>query len=306
MFTAQLSNCNCCPRKCGVNRIEEKTSFCGVGADIQIAHIGLHHGEEPPISGTKGSGTIFFAGCNLHCVFCQNYQISQEFKKSQMQSYSVEELAEAMLKLQHHGAHNINFVSPSHMIYQMADAIVLAKKQGLSLPVVYNSNAYDSVDALKEIKGLVDIFLPDLKYMDNLLGKSYSNVKDYVEVVPAVIAEMYNQVGHLVLDSNGIATKGILVRHLVLPGSLDNSKKCLDFLSDFSPDIYVSLLSQYTPLYKAHHFPEINRSLRIDEYDEIMDYALSVGLENVFIQDLESNDLGIPDFNLKSPFVFQK
>ena len=230
-FTNQLSNCICCPRNCGVNRIEGKLAVCKVGAEIRISHAGLHFGEEPPISGTKGSGTIFFVGCNLRCVFCQNYQISQEFKRHPTRTLTVDELADEMLRLQSEGAHNINFVSPSHMIFQMADAIIAAKEKGLVIPVVYNTNGYDSVDALRQIRGLVDIYLPDIKYMDNALGKRYSAVLDYAEVIPGVLREMLDQVGHLQMNEDGIATRGLLVRHLVLPGQLDNSRSCLRFLA---------------------------------------------------------------------------
>ena len=214
-FTNQLINCVCCPRNCGVNRIEGKLAVCKVGAEIQISHAGLHFGEEPPISGAKGSGTIFFAGCNLRCVYCQNYQISQEFKRHPTRTLTVDELADEILRLQSEGAHNINFVSPSHMIFQMADAIIAAKEKCLVIPIVYNTNGYDSVDALRQIRGLVDIYLPDIKYMDNALAKRYSAVLDYAEIIPSVLREMLDQVGHLKVDDDGIARRGVLVRHLV-------------------------------------------------------------------------------------------
>ena len=303
-FTNQLSNCICCPRNCGVDRIEGKLAVCKVGAEIQISHAGLHFGEEPPISGTKGSGTIFFAGCNLRCVFCQNYQISQEFKRHPTRTLSVDELAEEMLRLQSEGAHNINFVSPSHMIFQMADAIIAAKEKGLVIPIVYNTNGYDSVDALRQIRGLVDIYLPDIKYMDNALGKRYSAVLDYAEIIPGVLREMLDQVGHLKMDDDGIATRGLLVRHLVLPGRLDNTRSCLRFLADLSPDIFVSIMSQYSPQHKASKYPEINRTLTKSEYDEITEYALDLGLENAFVQEIESQTACLPDFEQVNPFNF--
>ena len=303
-FTNQLSNCICCPRNCGVNRIEGKLAVCKVGAEIQISHAGLHFGEEPPISGTKGSGTIFFAGCNLRCVFCQNYQISQEFKRHPTRTLTVDELADEMLRLQSEGAHNINFVSPSHMIFQMADAIIAAKEKGLVIPIVYNTNGYDSVDALRQIRGLVDIYLPDIKYMDNALGKRYSAVLDYAEIIPGVLREMLDQVGHLQMDDDGIATRGLLVRHLVLPGQLDNSRSCLRFLADLSPDIFISIMSQYSPQHKASKYPEINRTLTQSEYDEITEYALDLGLENAFVQEIESQTACLPDFEQVNPFNF--
>ena len=229
-FIDQLIRCECCPRKCQVNRLEGQVGFCRIPASIQISHAGLHFGEEPPISGTKGSGTIFFAGCNLRCVFCQNYQISQEFQKGHSRTLTADELASEMLRLQDKGAHNINFVSPSHMIFQMADAIKVAKGRGLIVPVVYNSNGYDSVDALRQIRGLVDIYLPDIKYMENGLGKQFSAVDDYADIILGTLREMLDQVGHLKLDDEGIAIRGLLVRHLVLPDCLNNSRRCLQTL----------------------------------------------------------------------------
>src|SRR5690349_11971774 len=287
LFTDQLTTCTCCPRNCKVNRLEGKVAVCRVGAEIQISHIGLHFGDEPPISGTKGSGTIFFAGCNLHCVFCQNYQISQEFQRFQTRTLTVDELASAMLRLQDAGAHNIKFVSPSHMIFQMADAILVAKEKGLAIPVVYNTSGYDSVDALRQIKGLVDIYLPDIKYLDEKLGKQFSAVRDYARVIPGVLREMLDQVGHLQLDEDGIAVRGLLVRHLVLPNHVDNSRRCLRFLADLSPDVFVSVMSQYSPQYKACNYPSLNRTLTSNEYDKITDYALDLGLENAFVQELD-------------------
>jgi len=285
-----------------VNRLEGEVGFCRIRASIQVSHAGLHFGEEPPISGTKGSGTIFFAGCNLRCVFCQNYQISQEFQQGHTRTLTTDELASEMLRLQDEGAHNINFVSPSHMIFQMADAIKVAKGKGLVVPVVYNSNGYDSVDALRQIRGLVDMYLPDIKYLENGLGKQFSAVDDYADIVPGVLREMLDQVGHLEMDDEGIAVRGLLVRHLILPNYLGNSRKCLHFLADLSPDIFVSIMAQYSPQYKACDYPGINRALTEDEYDKVTDYALDLGLENAFIQELESQDHYLPDFARESPF----
>jgi putative pyruvate formate lyase activating enzyme len=300
----RLAACECCPRKCRVNRLEGQTGFCRIPAGMQISHAGLHFGEEPPISGTAGSGTIFFAGCNLRCVFCQNYQISQEFWKGHTRTLTPAELASEMLRLQELGAHNINFVSPSHVIFQMAEAIRLAKGRGLTVPVVYNSNGYDSVEALRQIRGLVDIYLPDIKYLENEPGRQFSAVPDYAEVIPAVLQEMLDQVGHLEMNAQGIAVRGLLVRHLVLPGCLENSRRCLRLLADLSPDMFVSIMSQYAPQYKARGDPRLNRTLTQPEYDEIMDHALDLGLENAFIQELESQEQCVPDFARESPFNF--
>ena len=303
-LTDQLTRCECCPRACRVNRLEGRAGTCRIGANIQISHSGLHFGEEPPISGTKGSGAIFFAGCNLRCVFCQNYQISQEFQQGHTRTLTTDELVSEMLGLQDEGAHNINFVSPSHMIFQMADAIKAAKKKGLFIPVVYNSNGYDSVDALRQIRGLVDIYLPDIKYLENELGKQFSGVPDYADIVPGVLQEMLDQVGHLEMDDDGIAVRGLLVRHLVLPDILDNSRRCLRFLVDLSPDTFVSIMSQYSPQYKACDYPRINRTLTEEEYDAVVYYALDLGLENAFIQERESQEHCLPDFAQESPFNF--
>jgi putative pyruvate formate lyase activating enzyme len=207
-----------------------------------------------------------------------------------------------MLHLQDEGAHNINFVSPSHVVFQMADAIQEARGRGLVIPVVYNSNGYDSVDALRQIRGLVDIYLPDIKYLDNALGARFSAVDDYADVVPGVLVEMLAQVGHLAVDDKGIAVRGVLVRHLVLPGCLDNSRECLRLLARLSPDIVVSIMSQYSPQYKARNDPQINRTLTADEYDDITDYALDLGLENALIQELESQAHYLPDFDRERPF----
>ncbi|MDY6877010.1 MAG: radical SAM protein [Chloroflexota bacterium] len=285
-----------------MNRLEGKTGFCRIGSSIQISHAGLHFGEEPPISGTKGSGAIFFAGCNLRCVFCQNYQISQEFQPGRTRTMTRDDLVSEILRLQDEGAHNINFVSPSHVIFQMADAIQVAKGKGLAVPVVYNTNGYDSVDALRQIRGLVDIYLPDIKYMDNEPGKRFSAVDDYADIVPGVLREMLDQVGHLEMDDDGIAVRGLLIRHLVLPDYLDNSRRCLRFLAGLSPDVFVSIMSQYSPQYKACDYPEINRTLTKGEYDEITDYALDLGLENAFIQELTSQEHYLPDFDQERPF----
>jgi putative pyruvate formate lyase activating enzyme len=301
-FSGLLANCECCPRKCGANRLKGETGFCGAGAGIRVSHSGLHFGEEPPISGSGGSGTVFFWGCNLRCVFCQNHQISQGPWPEDGATMTADELAAEMIRLQREGAHNINFVSPSHMICQMADAIEMSREMGLSIPIVYNSNGYDSVESLRRIKGLVDIYLPDLKYMDNAAGKRFSAVEDYADTAPGAIEEMLDQVGLLEVDPAGVAVSGTLVRHLVLPGHLENSRKCLRVLAGLNPDIPVSVMSQYSPQHKASFHQEINRALSEDEYGEIVDYAVECGLENVFIQEMESRSELLPDFRRERPF----
>ncbi len=301
-FTDQLTHCACCPRRCGVDRLAGQVGFCRIGAEAQVSHAGLHFGEEPPISGTRGSGTIFFVGCNLRCVFCQNYQISQEFQKGEAKPFASDALADEMLRLQAAGAHNINLVSPSHVIFQAADAVVLAKARGLAIPIVYNSNGYDSVDALRQIAGLVDIYLPDIKYLSNELAQRYSSAMDYADVIPGVLAEMLRQVGPLELDEAGIARRGVLVRHLVLPGAGEDSRRCLALLARLSPALHISIMSQYSPQHHAAQYPEINRPLMMREYDEVTDYALELGLENAFIQELDSRNAYLPDFHRERPF----
>jgi len=301
-FSDQLAQCECCPRRCGVNRLEGRTGFCRIAAGAQVAHAGLHHGEEPPISGTRGSGTIFFDGCNLRCVFCQNHQISQEFHPSETKTLTTEALADEMLRLADAGAHNINLVSPSHVIFQAADAIVAARARDLAVPIVYNSNGYDSVDALRQVEGLIDIYLPDIKYLSNDLARRYSGAGNYAEVIPGVLAEMLRQVGHLEMDDHGIARRGLLVRHLVLPGAVDNSRRCLALLAQLAPATHVSIMSQYSPQYRANRYPPIDRPLTVREYDEVTDYALELGLENAFIQELDSRHRYLPDFDQDRPF----
>lgn len=286
-----------------MDRLAGQLGFCRIGQLALVAHAGLHHGEEPPISGSQGSGAIFFAGCNLRCVFCQNYQISQEFQAASLTPMGTEALAEVMLSLQAAGAHNINFVSPSHMVWQMAEAICLARGKGLTLPVVYNSSGYDSVEALRRLRGLVDIYLPDVKYLDNELARRYSAAGDYADVIAGVLGEMLEQVGHLQLGPDGIAQRGLIVRHLVLPGSLANSRQCLRLLAQLGPEVTVSLMSQYSPQYKAGGYPLINRTLTSSEYEQITDFALDLGLDNVFVQELASQDQYLPDFDREQPFV---
>lgn len=301
-FTDQLAQCKCCPRECGVNRLDGERGFCRIGGDVSISYAGLHFGEEPPISGTRGSGTIFFAGCNLRCVFCQNHQISQDFEPGQMTALTTDGLADEMLRLAADGAHNINLVSPSHVVFQAADAIVAARSRGLAIPIVYNSNGYDSVESLRQIRGLVDVYLPDIKYLSNDLARRYSAATDYADVIPGVLREMLDQVGPLELDDDGIARHGLLVRHLVLPDRVDNSLACLDLLAKLSPAIHISIMSQYSPQHEAARHPEINRPLTVREYDRVTDHAIELGLENAFIQELDSRDRYLPDFDLDRPF----
>ena len=303
-FTRLYADCECCPRRCRVDRLAGELGICRIGARIRVSHIGLHFGEEPPITGSRGSGAVFLTGCNLRCVFCQNHQISQQFSRHGDDGLSPEELADRMLDLQHQGAHNINLVSPSHQLYALADSILAARERGLTVPVVYNSNGYDSVEALRRVRGLVDVFLPDLKYLDGELAQAYSAAGDYAEVVPAVLQEMLDQVGHLCLDADGVAIRGLLVRHLVLPGHLANTRRCLDLLAELDPGVHISLMSQYSPQHKASSIAGLDRTLEAREYDRVLDHALALGLENIFVQELESQHQILPDFTLEQPFDF--
>ncbi len=301
-LSTSLESCNCCPRACGFNRLAGETGFCGVPAGLWVAHAGLHFGEEPPLSGTRGSGTVFFSGCNLRCVFCQNHQISQDFRLADSVLYSPSSLAEVLLQLQASGAHNVNLVSPSHMVCELPEALWLARAGGLSVPVVWNSGGYDSPDVLALLAGLVDVYLPDLKYMQAEPALRYSAASDYPEVARAALHAMFAQVGLLQLDADGIAERGLLVRHLVLPGHLENSRRCLDFLAELSPEIHISLMSQYSPQHLAQQHPALRRSLRVAEYESICEYALNLGLSHVFVQELASQQSYLPNFKCDMPF----
>jgi len=266
---------------------------------VKIAWFGKHFGEEPPLVGKKGAGTIFFSGCNLRCVYCQNYQISQQ---NIGKNYTIEELSKIMLKLQSNDALNIDLVTPTIWAAPIKKAIEKTKKEGLKIPIVWNSNAYESVELIKGLDGLVDIYLPDFKYGDNDIAFKYSEVKNYVEKAKESIKEMFIQVGNLKLSEEGIAEKGIIVRHLILPNNIENSKKALKYISEIDKDIYVDLMSQYEPVHKAKDFPEINRNINQKELDEVFNYLLELGMENGWVQDLESHSVFLPDFNKENPF----
>lgn len=266
---------------------------------VKIAWFGLHFGEEPPLVGNKGAGTIFFTGCNLRCVFCQNYQISQQ---GVGKDYSLEDLVKMMLELQKKGALNIDLVSPTIWTEKIREAIIEAKKQGLAIPIVWNSNAYEKVELIKKLEGLIDIYLPDFKYGDDEVALKYSGIKNYVKMAKEAIGEMFRQVGNLKLKKDGIAEKGIIVRHLILPNSIENSLKALDYIKGIDKDIYVNLMSQYEPLYKAKDFPEINRNITKREYERVFDYLISLGLENGWTQDIKSHAVFLPDFTKDNPF----
>lgn len=269
---------------------------------MKIAHIGLHFGEEPYISGTKGSGAIFFAHCNLRCVYCQNWQISQPKKCNPKWAMLPDDLALKMLDLQKIGAHNINLVSPTHFVPQILSALLRARQNGLALPIIYNSNGYESLNTLRLLNGQIDIYLPDIKYADNKNAKKYSKVNNYVKNSRAAIKEMFRQVGLLKLDKNNIAKEGIIVRHLVLPNEIAGSLESLDFLATISTKITISLMAQYNPCHKALATPLLDRKITPMEYQKVVNYALKIGFKNILVQKPESSESYLPNFNRKNPF----
>ncbi|MBR5270443.1 MAG: radical SAM protein [Anaerotignum sp.] len=277
-----LSHCQVCPRNCGADRTAGQFGFCRAPYLPKVALVSRHDWEEPPISGTKGSGTVFFSHCNLGCVFCQNHDISQD---GFGQEISIERLAEIFLEQQTRGFHNVNLVSAAQFIPQVAKALKLAKEKGLSIPVVYNSNGYESITGLKMLDGLVDIYLPDFKYWNDDLGMEYSRCLHYRETAAAAILEMQKQVGPDILDENGIMQKGIILRHLVLPGQYKDSMKILDWIKEnLGEDTFVSLMSQYTPMHQAKEIKALSRKLTTFEYDKVVDHFLKIGLKNGFMQ----------------------
>lgn len=272
-----LERCDLCPRYCRVNRLQgTQGAVCRTGERAWVASYGPHHGEERPISGFGGSGTIFFTWCNLRCVFCQNWEISQ---KGEGRAVSPEALAGMMLELQAMGCHNINLVSPSHVVAQILAAVALAARQGLRLPLVYNTGGYDSPEALALLDGVVDIYMPDMKWGDSQAAHRYSHVRDYWSVNRAAVREMHRQVGDLVLDDRGIAVRGLLVRHLVLPGDLANTRRVLEFIArELSPRTYVNLMDQYYPCYRAGEYPPLDRRLSAAEFRAAVETARELGL----------------------------
>jgi len=271
-----LSPCHICPRDCKVDRLKDKKGYCKAGLLPEIASFHPHHGEEPPISGRLGSGTIFFSHCSLRCVFCQNYSLSQLGKGTEV---PIEGLADIMLNLQSQGCHNINFVTPTHYTAQILAALVIAKEKGLEIPLVYNCGGYESVETLKILDGIIDIYMPDFKYGDNTPAKKYSSAADYVEIAQKAHKEMHRQVGNLVIES-GVAVKGLLIRHLVMPNGLAASDKVFEFIAkELSPDTAVNIMAQYYPTHLAYKYPEINRLPTINEYSEALRMAKDAGLD---------------------------
>jgi putative pyruvate formate lyase activating enzyme len=267
---------------------------------IRIAWWGLHGGEEPPLVSQQGAGTIFFSSCNLHCVYCQNYQISQE---GIGKNYSLKDLVKIMLQLQKQGAPNIDLVTPTIWAESIRTAIIEAKKKGLDIPIVWNTNAYEDVDLLQKLQGLVDVYLPDFKYGNDELGFKYSGVKNYAEKATAAIQEMLKQVGHLQLSSKNIAQKGVIVRHLILPNNVENSLRVLDYLKEIDKNLWISLMAQYEPLYKAKNFPEINRNIIQEEFEAVLHHWQELGFHHGWTQEIGSNLSLLPDFTRENPFA---
>lgn len=293
-----LSDCTLCPRKCHVDRTAGQTGFCGQSDKIMAARAALHFWEEPCLSGTNGSGAVFFSGCNLHCIYCQNHTIAQGQSGKEI---SVERLSEIFLELQDKQAHNINLVTPTHYVPQIIHALQTAKDNGLTIPVVYNTSGYENVDTLKRLEGLIDIYLPDLKYHDSTLSARYSNAPDYFAKASVAIEEMLRQTGGPVFadGEDSLMLKGVIVRHLLLPGCETDSRYLLQYLHQtYGNDIYVSIMNQYTPMPYVTDIPAFNRRITPEEYDRIVDYAIQIDIENGFIQEGETaSESFIPDFD---------
>lgn len=282
-----LSKCIVCPHNCGINRTIGEVGRCKSKDIIKIGLYSTHQFEEPCISGKKGSGTVFFSNCNMNCVFCQNYEISQQGKGKEI---TINELAEIFIKQQENDVENINLVTPTSYVPQIIEAIKIARKNGLKLPIVYNTNGYEKVETLKMLEGYIDIYLPDLKYSDNLLAKRLSKVDNYFEIATSAIKEMYRQVGNSVFDENGVMQKGMIIRHLVLPNNILNSRRVLKWINDNMNDVYVSVMAQYFPTFKANEIEDINRKLNKEEYEQIENYLYRLNLKNGYIQELGEHE----------------
>lgn len=281
-----LKECILCPHRCKVNRLEGKLGVCKAGKNAKIALANLHYFEEPCISGKEGSGTVFFTGCNLRCKFCQNYKVSQEYLGKEI---TVEELADVFINLQKQNANNINLVTGVMYVPQIIEAIKIAKEKGLKIPIIYNSSGYETKETIKLLNGYIDIYLPDFKYYYNELGKNLSGISNYFENAKNAILEMHKQVGSPKFDENGMIKSGLIIRHLVLPNHIQNSKMILKWISQNIEENFVSVMAQYFPVYKALETEDINRKLNKEEYSEIMSYIQNLNI-NGYFQDLEDNE----------------
>ena len=303
---ARLTSCDICPRECHVNRLENELGFCHSGHLPIVSVVCAHQGEEPAISGSRGSGTVFFGNCNMRCVYCQNCQISQNWKKQKSKEIDCHALAESMLYLQDElGCHNINFVSPSHFGPQLVRAVLEAVPMGLRVPLVYNTNGYDSIASLKELDGVISVYLPDLRYASDEWAKKFSQTPDYVARTRQAIKEMYRQVGNLVVDEAGLAQRGLIVRHLILPHGLAGSKESLTWLAgELSPTVTVSIMSQYLPLHRARRIPSLSRKISTAEYETVLQFLDDLGIENGWTQETGASENYLPDFEREgNPFL---
>lgn len=292
----KYENCLLCPRKCGINRSTGQTGVCGVSSEIKVARAALHYWEEPCISGKRGSGAVFFSGCSLHCVFCQNREIS-DGKAGKV--ISKERLSDIFMELADKGANNINLVTPGQYIPDIVWAVNDAKSRGMKLPIIYNTSGYENVTELKLLEGIVDVYLPDFKYMDSALSAKYSRAKDYPSVAKQAISEMVRQQPRVVIDdATGLIQKGVIVRQLLLPGHVNDAKAILKYLHDtYQDSIYISMMSQFTPI-ALKDYPEINRTVTRREYERLIDYAIKIGITNAFIQEGNvAKDSFIPAFD---------
>ena len=284
----KLESCTICPHNCKVNRVEGKIGRCRSGSNIKIALSSLHFAEEPCISGKNGSGTVFFSNCNLRCIYCQNYEISQEGKGNEI---SIQELAQIFIEQQKKGAHNINLVTPTMYVPQIIESIKIAKRSGFNLPIIYNTNGYENIETIKMLEGYIDVYLPDLKYYSNELSKKYSGVDNYFNIASNAIKEMINQVGAPEFDEEGMLIKGVIIRHLVLPNHIQNTKNILKWIKENLPqEVWVSVMAQYFPIYKAKEDELLNRKLKHKEYREIENFLYLLDLENGYLQELEEDE----------------
>ncbi|MFC2009580.1 radical SAM protein [Chloroflexota bacterium] len=305
-LVARLVSCDICPRECRINRLEGERGFCHSGRLPIVSSACAHQGEEPAISWTRESGTIFFGNCNMRCVYCQNYQISQNWRRQKSKEMDCSVLAEKMLYLQDNlGCHNINFVSPSHFVPQLVQAVLEAVPMGLRVPLVYNTSGYDSVGTLRELDGIVDIYLPDLRYASDIWAKKFSRVPDYTARARQAIMEMHMQVGDLTVDEFGVAQKGLIVRHLILPNGLAGSEESLSWLArEFGPNVTISIMSQYMPVHRASRISMLSRIISKSEYEAVLQLISDLGLEKGWIQEMGAEENYLPDFEREGhPFL---
>lgn len=293
----ELAKCEICPHNCKVNRLKGNTGRCMCNDKVKIALASLHYYEEPCISGKNGSGTVFFSGCNLNCKYCQNYEISQLGKGVEI---TIEELADIFIKQQKKKVNNINLVTPTMYVYQIIETIKIARKKGLHIPIIYNSNGYENIKTIQKLKGYIDVYLPDFKYYDDKLGLRYSGIKNYFEYATKAILEMQKQVGAPQFDKDGNIIRGLMIRHLVLPNQIENSKKVLKWIKEnIDENVYINIMAQYFPSYQAKEIEGLNRKLTKEEYEEIENFVYELDIKNGYIQELgEHEEEYVPDFNL--------